>query len=150
MMELRFCHFSRQAQPLASQREVYHRAPLPDIDTNFSDYDMLDSKLQKRAAASKLNCILGPGLQQANVALHHHAIAHLTRNYTTFTSQATQDAPTLWERHDAELRKETTKRVALRQVAERVFGTGHGNWDRKTDAEKIFDEEERAMLRLPT
>lgn len=65
-------------------------------------------------------------------------------------TQAARDAPTLWERHDAELRKEEAKRVALSTIAERVFGsTGKDcdNW-RGSAAEKLFDEEERALLGL--
>lgn len=66
--------------------------------------------------------------------------------------QASRDAPTLWERHDAELRKEEAKRVALSTIAERVFGAAstdaeNENW-RGRAAEKIFDEEERAVLGL--
>ncbi|CAM9244270.1 unnamed protein product, partial [Scytosiphon promiscuus] len=65
--------------------------------------------------------------------------------------QATQDAPTLWERHGAEMRKETTKRIALCQVARRIRGTGGGHWLGKMAAEKVFDEEEeRVILGLPT
>ncbi|CAM9245758.1 unnamed protein product [Hapterophycus canaliculatus] len=60
--------------------------------------------------------------------------------------QAMKEAPTLWERHDAEMRREMAKRFALRRVAERVLGTG--DWRGNTAAEKLFDEEERAILSL--
>lgn len=67
-----------------------------------------------------------------------------------FAGQATRDAPTLWERHDAEVRKEAAKRIALSTIAERVFGAGsvkaeRENW-RGSGGDKIFDEEERALL----
>lgn len=67
-----------------------------------------------------------------------------------FAAQATRDAPTLWERHDAELRKEEAKRIALSTIAERVFGSlgkDRENW-RGSAAEKLFDEDERALLGL--
>ncbi|CAM9129448.1 unnamed protein product [Ectocarpus fasciculatus] len=64
--------------------------------------------------------------------------------------QATRDAPTLWERHDAEIRKEAAKRIALSTIAERVFGAGsvaveRENW-RGSTVDNFFDEEERALL----
>ncbi|CAM9161204.1 unnamed protein product [Pylaiella littoralis] len=66
--------------------------------------------------------------------------------------QATHDAPTLWERHDAEVRKEEAKRIALSTIADRVFGAASTSADKKNwrgrAAEKIFDEEERAVISL--
>jgi len=65
--------------------------------------------------------------------------------------QAKRDAPTLWERHDAEIRKEEAKRIALSTIAERVFGSSKGadreDW-RGSAVRTIFDAEESAMLGL--
>lgn len=83
-------------------------------------------------------------------ALHLRVNTHPPRKHTPFAPQATRDAPTLWERHDAEMRKETAKRIALRQVAESVLEAGHGGWRGTTTAERMFDEEELAILSLPT
>lgn len=66
-------------------------------------------------------------------------------------AQVTRDAPTLWERHDAELRKEEAKRIALSTIAERVFGSTRGkgrDYWRGSTTEKLFDEEERTLLGL--
>lgn len=66
--------------------------------------------------------------------------------------QVTADRPTLWEQHDAGLRKETAKRMALSLIAERVFRTGptsttdSAHWKRGSAADKIFDEEEMAVM----
>ncbi|CAM9139862.1 unnamed protein product [Ectocarpus sp. 13 AM-2016] len=64
--------------------------------------------------------------------------------------QATRNAPTLWERHDAEVRKEAAKRIALSTMAERVFGAGSVGAEREnlrgSGIDKFFDEEERALL----
>ena len=66
--------------------------------------------------------------------------------------QVTADRPTLWEQHDAELRKETAKRMALSLIAEKVFRTGptsttdSSHWKRGSAADKIFDEEEMAVM----
>lgn len=67
-----------------------------------------------------------------------------------FDAQATRDAPTLWERHDAEVRKEAAKRIALSTIAEKVFGAGSVGAERESwrgsGVDKLFDEEERALL----
>lgn len=69
--------------------------------------------------------------------------------------QATADRPTLWEQHDAEVRKEAAKRIALSTIAKSVFrgalsGSGKGvPWKSESAGEKIFDEEERAALGMP-
>lgn len=64
--------------------------------------------------------------------------------------QAMAYRPTLWERHDAEIRKQEAKRSALSAVAERVFNTGSeddsgARWTREA-ASKMLDEEEKAVL----
>lgn len=66
--------------------------------------------------------------------------------------QVTADRPTLWEQHDAELRKDTAKRMAISLIAERVFRAGpssttdNTHWKRGSAADKIFDEEEMAVI----
>lgn len=66
--------------------------------------------------------------------------------------QATAHRPTLWERHDAAMRKEAAKRRALSAIAERAFGAGSADaerdsWNRGTAAaHNIFTEEERVVL----
>lgn len=67
--------------------------------------------------------------------------------------QATAHRPTLWERHDEDIRKEMAKRAALSSLAERVFkfgaaGGDGGQWKTGAAIDNIFDEEERAALGL--
>lgn len=67
-------------------------------------------------------------------------------------SQATDNRPTLIERHDAELRKEKARRTALASIAGTVCGvrtlqdhTTRG-WTECSMVDSIFDEDEKATL----
>lgn len=64
--------------------------------------------------------------------------------------QATANRLSLWEQHDAVVRKEGAKRVALTLLAEKVFQVGSDgdlqHWKRGSAADRIFDEEEKAVL----
>ena len=85
---------------------------------------------------------------------HIVIVAIITIMTIDVAEQVTADRPTLWQQHDAELRKETAKRMALSLVAERVFRTGptidstadSAHWKRGSAAYKIFDEEEMAVM----
>jgi hypothetical protein len=56
-----------------------------------------------------------------------------------------KNRPTLWERHDLELRKEAAKREALTSIARSVYGGAHG-WEKAAVKDALFDEEEQAIL----
>lgn len=62
--------------------------------------------------------------------------------------QATGNRLSLWEQHDAAVRKGEAKRVALTTIAEKVFqvGSDGAHWKRGSAADRIFDQEEKAAL----